>query len=183
MSNVVTAGEDPHLEVMQMAPTRNGKVLFVDFEKCTGCRTCEVACSLKNEGVCNPALSRITIVGWREMGLDVPMVCQQCEIALCQCVCPVEALVRNEHTGAVVVDDDVCVGCRSCVAACPFGTITVHPYTGKIISCTLCDGDPTCVKFCETGALRFEEPAMHTFRKMKASASRQAKMPGNLDLE
>ncbi len=170
-------------EVMQMPPTPNAKALFVEFEKCTGCRTCEVACSLKNEGVCNPALSRITIIEWRELGIDVPMVCQQCDLPLCKYVCPIEAIDRNEETGAMLVDDNLCVGCRSCVAACPFGAITAHPATGKMISCNLCDGDPTCVKFCETGALRFETPDMHTYRKKKESASRVAKMPGGLDLD
>ena len=68
----------------------NNKVLFIDFEKCTGCRTCEVACSLRNEGICNPVLSRISVIKWEDMGVDVPMVCQQCENPPCRAVCPVE---------------------------------------------------------------------------------------------
>ncbi len=166
-----------------MAPPRTRKILFTDFEKCTGCRTCEVACSLKNERVCNPTLSRISVVEWREMGLDVPMVCQQCEVPLCESVCPTEATARNEETGAMVVDDDLCIGCLSCMAACPFGAVAVHPRTGKVMRCNLCDGDPTCVKFCETRALQFEEPAKHAYLKKKASASKLIKMLAKLDLD
>jgi Fe-S-cluster-containing dehydrogenase component len=168
---------------MGMVTTNNKKILFTDFEKCTGCRTCEVACSLQNERVCNPALSRISIIEWRDMGIDVPMVCQQCDVPLCQAVCPVEATARNEETGAMVVDDDLCIGCLSCVAACPFGAVAVHPRTGKLLRCTLCDGDPTCVKFCETQALQFEDPAKHSYLKKKASASKLAKLLARIDLE
>jgi len=152
------------------------KVLFVDFEKCTGCRTCEVACSLRNEGECNPALSRVTVVKWEEIGLDVPMVCQHCEHPPCQSVCPTEAIFRNEATGAVSIDYDVCIGCRTCVTACPFGAIAVGRGTGKVIRCTLCEGDPTCVKFCETQALQYVFPSTLVYLKKQSSARRLAEL-------
>ena len=84
-----------------MDPEGSKKVLFIDFEKCTGCRTCEVACSLRNEGICNPALSRITIVKWEEMGIDVPMVCQQCENPPCRSVCPKFCQSPNDTAGSI----------------------------------------------------------------------------------
>jgi Fe-S-cluster-containing dehydrogenase component len=166
-----------------MAAQSDNKVLFVDFEKCTGCRTCEVACSLRNEGICNPALSRISIVKWEEMGIDVPMVCQQCENPPCRAVCPMEAGYRDEETGALVIDYDVCIGCRSCVTACPFGALVVHPHTGKVMRCTLCDGDPTCVKYCETKALQFIVPSKLTYLKKKASAARLSELLAKIELE
>jgi Fe-S-cluster-containing dehydrogenase component len=166
-----------------MDPSSENKVLFVDFEKCTGCRTCEVACSLKNERICNPAASRITVINWEEMGIDVPMVCQQCENPPCKAVCPVEAIFRNEETGILSVDHDVCIGCRSCLTACPFGALVVHPQTGKVMRCTLCDGDPTCVKYCETKALQYVVPSKFVYLKKKASAARLSELLAKLRLD
>ena len=73
------------------------KVLMIDYEKCTGCRICEQVCSVKHEGVSNPARSRIKIVKWESEGRYVPVGCQQCESAPCMAICPVQALFRDEE--------------------------------------------------------------------------------------
>lgn len=166
-----------------MEPSRNDKVLFVDFEKCTGCRTCEVACSLRNEGICNPAMSRITVINWEEVGVDVPTVCQQCENPLCKAVCPMEAVYRHPESGILAVDPDLCIGCRSCMMACPFGALVVHPRTGKVTRCTLCDGDPTCVKYCESGALQYVSASKLLYLKKKASAARLSELLEKIQID
>ena len=134
------------------------KILYIDPGKCTGCRTCELVCSIKNEGIVNPVLSRIRIISDKYQGLRIPMVCQQCQEAVCVSVCPVGALRRDNELGIVKLNEDKCIGCKSCVLACPFGGAAINPLSGKVFKCGLCDGDPECVKFCEDKAITYVEP-------------------------
>jgi len=60
----------------------------------------------------------------------------------------------RQNTAARVIDEHRCIGCKACADACPFGAIVVTP-DRHVIKCTLCDGDPECVKHCETGALLY----------------------------
>lgn len=132
-------------------------ILTVYPEKCVACRTCEIVCSLTKTGQCNPKEARIRVVVFDEEGFFSPTVCFQCKEAWCVRACPAFAIQRNEETGALVVDQDRCVGCRMCTMVCPFGQIFLSRNTAKSAKCDLCDGDPMCVKFCPTGALQFEK--------------------------
>ncbi len=67
--------------------------------------------------------------------------------------CPVEAITKNADTGAMEVHDSICVGCKVCTIACPFGTVNYNHDTGKVIKCDLCGGDPKCAEACPTGAI------------------------------
>jgi carbon-monoxide dehydrogenase iron sulfur subunit len=60
----------------------------------------------------------------------------------------------------------------SCVFACPFGATFVDQDSGRVLKCDLCDGDPTCVKVCPTGALTFEELSKETYLKLLENADR-----------
>ena len=148
------------------------KVLMIDHEKCTGCRLCELVCSVKHEGVSNPMRSRIKVVKWESEGLYIPMSCQQCEDAPCMSVCPVKAISRDESLDRVVVDYDKCIGCRACVAICPFGAMGFDVNDRKVFKCDLCDGDPQCVRFCEEKAVDYVEADRVSVSKKRKAAQK-----------
>ena len=104
--------------------------------------------------------------------LYIPITCQQCQDAPCLNVCPVKAISRNEEQGQVAVDYDVCIGCRSCVGACPFGAMIFNPTDRRVFKCDLCDGDPQCVRFCEEKAVDFIESDAVSIAKRRQAAER-----------
>ncbi len=144
-------------------------ILAVDYEKCTGCHLCELACSIKHYGVVNPYLSRITIITKPEIQASTPIFCLQCNDALCARACPANAIYFDEKTGAWLIDYNKCIGCRECVYACPFGAISLT-VKAEPIKCDLCGGDPECVKVCPHGAI-FYGPEYEVVRKLKKGKS------------
>jgi carbon-monoxide dehydrogenase iron sulfur subunit len=148
-------------------------MILVDFNKCTGCRTCETVCAQYNhktvvdgeelQGLGNPYLANIRVYPFNP-DADVPVVCVMCRDNPCIAACPVEpdeqgrrALYRDPKTLAIKVDPDRCIGCSACAEACQtqrVGAIIPNRET-KLPErmCTLCDGDPQCVKYCPYGAL------------------------------
>lgn len=154
------------------------KAIVVDFEKCAGCRTCEAVCSAFNnkvniegiemEGLGNPALSNIRVHHFNP-DIDIPSTCALCEDAPCIEACPVEphpetgrkALYKDPESGIILNDLERCIGCSSCAIACKEkrgGVIRPNPETGSPERmCTLCGGDPQCVKNCPYDALSYIE--------------------------
>ncbi len=148
------------------------KSLLIDPPKCTGCLQCEMACSLENEGIINPSRSRIRVFAFHYEGRFSPYTCTQCAEAWCLHACPVDAITNNRTTGAKEVNPSVCVGCKVCTIACPFGTVNYHADTGKVIKCDLCGGDPACAKACPTGAITYVDAEATGMDKMRAWASK-----------
>ncbi|MRR59007.1 MAG: 4Fe-4S dicluster domain-containing protein [Deltaproteobacteria bacterium] len=154
------------------------KMVVVDYAKCTGCRTCEASCSSRNRpatidgrelpGLGNPRYANIRIHSFNP-DVDIPNVCAMCADTPCVKACPVDpdagsgrrALYREQTTHTIRNDPGRCIGCRSCAKACAgqrTGVITPNPATGKPERmCTLCGGDPQCVKRCPFGALSYVE--------------------------
>lgn len=128
-----------------------------DKSLCSGCRTCEIVCTVAHRGVASSELSNIQ---WRKNIMDGCSTdiytCKQCPGAECVAVCPTGALHTDKETGARVIDESKCVGCQTCLNACPVNPsmIRYDPTTNKCYKCDLCNGDPQCVKFCPTGALQ-----------------------------
>lgn len=115
--------------------------IYLDPERCIGCRSCEVACEREHG---HPRIS----VGVVDDLAAVPVYCHQCDAAPCVAVC---------HTGSlridgemVVFNPDLCTLCGLCAVACPFGAIELG---SEIKRCDLCSGTPVCVMTCPTEAL------------------------------
>lgn len=163
------------------------KAILMDMEKCIACRACQVACKQWNElpaekttffaeagGYQNPAKlspKTYTIVKFNEVvekdklhWLFSIQRCLQCVDPACIKACPVEpvkAMTRDEKTGAIYVNKDLCIGCGACVEYCPFSIPVIDEETEKSTKCTFCvdrqiNGmDPACAKACPTGCLAY----------------------------
>lgn len=154
-----------HLEARPML-----RSLYIEPKLCTGCLQCELACSFEHFGTFNPSSSVIRVFNFHHEGRFVPYTCTQCAEAWCQQACPVDAIQVNPGTGAKEVRESLCVGCKVCTIACPFGTVNYHQASGKVIKCDLCGGDPECVKACPTAAITYVDADATGLRKMRAWA-------------
>jgi len=138
------------------------KRILIKEDYCIGCRLCEIHCVVQHS-----RSGHILKAYRREFPRPVPRLiveeegyvsfalqCRHCEDAPCLDACITGALERDEQTGAVLCDEDRCVGCWMCIMVCPFGVI--HQGDGKIASkCDLCYGEevPACVQNCPNEAL------------------------------
>lgn len=148
------------------------KSLHIDPGKCTGCLQCEMACSYEHTGAFNPSKSRIKVFDFEHEGRKVPYTCTQCADAWCLNACPVDAITLDLSTGAKVVNEATCVGCKVCTIACPFGTINYLADVGKVQKCDLCSGDPKCVSACPTGAITYVDADWTGLDRMRSWAAK-----------
>ncbi len=129
------------------------KRLTVIPEQCSGCRLCELACSIKHFKVNNPKKSAVRVlITYPHPVIRMPIICSQCKIAKCASVCPVDALERIDNV--VKLNTEKCISCYKCIEVCPFGAMYAHEDYDYPIKCDMCDGDPECVKICPKGALK-----------------------------
>lgn len=153
------------------------KFINANASACIGCKTCEIACALAHgeeiktiESVHLNARLRVMTVE----NITVPVMCHQCEDAPCMLACPNGAIIRQN--GHIEVLQEKCIGCKTCVLACPFGAMRVklkvedlmvagYPrgkkYKAQAIKCDICHNDPkgpACVRTCPTKALSLCDP-------------------------
>ncbi|WP_165466875.1 4Fe-4S dicluster domain-containing protein [Enterobacter cloacae] len=138
------------------------RFILADPEKCIGCRTCEVACMMSHQSCATPDAftSRIRVV--KGGTFTTAVGCHQCEDAPCANVCPTGAIHRA--AGAWLVEQAHCIGCKSCMVACPFGAMEVRVVQDRVqaLKCDLCvhrEVGPACVEACPTHALSCIDPA------------------------
>lgn len=133
------------------------KALRIVPERCTGCLRCELACSFTQTGEFTPARSVIHVRPFEAHTSYAPYTCFQCAEGWCMTACPVDAITISPRTGAKVVIEAKCVGCKLCTIACPYGTVFYNDVTHKAFKCNLCDGDPACATACPTAAIEWVE--------------------------
>ncbi|HWO01232.1 MAG TPA: 4Fe-4S dicluster domain-containing protein [Blastocatellia bacterium] len=135
---------------------------LIDHRKCIGCHACTVACKSENEV---PLGTFRTWVKYIEKG-EYPdtrrffsvMRCNQCEDAPCITICPVTALYRRDN-GIVDFNGDRCIGCKSCMQACPYDALYINPNTNTAEKCNYCAHrveaqlEPACVIVCPVQAI------------------------------
>jgi anaerobic carbon-monoxide dehydrogenase iron sulfur subunit len=148
--------------------------LVVDADKCTGCTTCALVCSVVHEGRFSYERSRIRL--WRDdaRGLFVPLLCEHCEDAPCIAVCPTGALYRDE-AGRVLRNAARCIGCSECMNACPLGAISFNP-DQKWTKCDACvgvGGIPYCATYCTAQAIRWVPKRLIAREKARETALRR----------
>jgi carbon-monoxide dehydrogenase iron sulfur subunit len=162
------------------------RMIEVRVDRCMGCHTCELACAMAHTGV--EGLDTLQDMGAyvltrgkpgyrihvEALGTSpVPLTCQHCVEAACVAACPTGAVHRLSNGKPVLMDKDVCIGCRMCVQACPFGMMSMEPEGTVAMKCDLCihrqakGEEPACVASCPTKALVFGEDEDAAKRKRK----------------
>jgi Fe-S-cluster-containing hydrogenase component 2 len=91
-------------------------------------------------------------------------------------VCPKEAIFADDELSRIMIDYDKCIGCRMCVAACPFGAMEFDAEIKRVVKCDLCDGDPMCAKLCAYGAIRYVDEQEESAAKTMDVAEKLRKM-------
>jgi formate dehydrogenase iron-sulfur subunit len=164
-----------------MSTKPNKKALLVSPELCIGCRGCQTACKSWNElpgqkttnsgTMQNPpdiSATAFNIIRFSEVPSETNAVrwlfvsrrCMHCDDAGCMKICPAPGALYKTAEGAVAFNKDKCIGCKLCVAGCPFD-VPRYDAQNKIGKCDLCAGriaedlPPACTKTCPTGALKF----------------------------
>jgi Fe-S-cluster-containing hydrogenase component 2 len=137
--------------------------LSFEYDKCSGCRICEVVCSIKHTGEFNPELSRIRVYDFYHGLIQVPSTCWGCRNqwadreAPCVAACPVPGALTwyngDKRLNIPVVNEGLCTQCLACVDACKAKAMRVNPRTGFPMLCDRCGGDPECIKACPSSAI------------------------------
>ncbi|MFC1978414.1 4Fe-4S dicluster domain-containing protein [Chloroflexota bacterium] len=129
-------------------------VIEVNTPLCTGCRICEMVCSINRHGTVNLEKSNIRVTDNYTESLYEPHICQLCDNPECVDACPSEVLTQDEKTGVISIDEEFCTGCEACVIACPHDAIRWSGNMEKLFVCDRCGGEPLCVQFCTIKALQ-----------------------------
>lgn len=150
---------------------------FIDVSRCTGCRTCQVACKDKNNLEVGRNFRHVLAYeggSWRQDRLTgawhtdafayyVSISCNECSDAPCTKVCPTKAHYKRASDGLVLIDSQKCIGCGACAKACPYGAPQLDAKAAKMTKCDACVDrldkglSPACVEACPQRAIEFGE--------------------------
>ncbi len=152
----------------------------IDQRVCIGCHACTVACKAENGvplGVTRTYVRQVDVGRYPAVRRLFQVTrCNQCDDPPCAAICPVGAMFRRPD-GIVDFDPRACVGCKACLAACPFDAIYMDPASGSAEKCNLCAHrlevgmEPACVTVCPERAIvvgDLEDPASEVSRRLAA---------------
>jgi Fe-S-cluster-containing dehydrogenase component len=138
--------------------------MVIDTRLCIGCGDCVIACKTENQvpdGLNRDWVVEVTRGRYPQLHTEFRSErCNHCLHATCVEACPTGASHYWEDTNNVLVDPDLCTGCKACIAACPYNARLIRP-EGYIDKCTFCvhrvkQGlDPACVSTCPTRCMHF----------------------------
>ena len=143
------------------------KRVYINESVCIGCRLCEVYCRLQHahskdlikafKRETPRPLPRVHVE--RNVEVSFPIQCRQCDEPWCVYSCLTGAMHRDPVSGMVSVDMEKCIGCWTCIVACPYGAIKQDTAQKKVLKCDLCQGEdiPVCVTNCPNEALVYVE--------------------------
>ncbi len=136
---------------------------LLDLNKCTGCAACRLACEIENRLESGDSWRQVLTFNERRHPAaplyHLSLACNHCGSAPCADACPAQTIKRDEVTGAVLIEEKGCIGCRYCSWACPYEAPRFSEAHGVMTKCTFCahrlaEGrEPACVSLCPTGAL------------------------------
>ncbi|GBE57227.1 anaerobic dimethyl sulfoxide reductase chain B [bacterium BMS3Abin01] len=147
-----------------MAANPNQLGFELNMIKCIGCRACEGACKQQNNVEAGARWRRVTT--FRGGTYPDPFTnflslsCNHCEKPACAEACPVDAITKRASDGIVILDSNICNGCKRCMEACPYGAPQYNPVTKKVEKCHMCyeridNGlPPACVETCMARVLK-----------------------------
>jgi len=139
----------------------------LDKNRCIHCKACEVHCKVKNNNPVGIKYAVHTSSGPELKDGKIALKasfrsCYHCDDPACVEACPTEAMVRRESDGLVYVIKELCIGCESCIAACPWNIPVLFEDTNIVGKCDYCMDrldaglEPACVTACTTHALCLE---------------------------
>jgi Fe-S-cluster-containing dehydrogenase component len=138
--------------------------MVIDTKRCVGCMDCVVACKTENDvpdGHCRDWISQRLQGEMPDLRLTITSErCNHCDSPPCVTCCPTGASHVQEFGKVVLVDHGKCIGCKACLAACPYGARFIHP-DGYADKCTFCmhrverGQMPACVDVCPTHCMHF----------------------------